>query len=180
FMVVAKNVLQNFAMAAKDSGDFAEAVARANNRLCEGNDQMMFVTVFFGVLDLESGAFSYVNAGHNPPLVLRGDGKASYIMPEGRPGKPLGVMEDLSYHQCALTLAPGDMVFLYTDGVTEAVDESSELYGEERLQDALSRTAGDAPAKDVLAAVGAAVKNHAGNAEQADDITMLGLRYRGA
>ena len=180
FMVVAKNVLQNFAMAAKDSGDFAGAVARANNRLCEGNDQMMFVTVFFGVLDLESGAFSYVNAGHNPPLVLRGDGKASYIMPEGRPGKPLGVMEDLSYHQCALTLAPGDLVFLYTDGVTEAVDESSELYGEERLQDALSRTAGDAPAKDVLAAVGAAVKNHAGNAEQADDITMLGLRYRGA
>ena len=180
FMVVAKNVLQNLAMAAKNPGNFAEVVARANDRLCVGNDQMMFVTVFFGVLDLRTGEFDYVNAGHNPPLVLRRGGEDSYLLPEGKPDKPLGVMEGLTYHQVALTLAPGDMVFLYTDGVTEAVNEAAELYGEERLKDDLVRAGNEAPVKEILAAVSGAVKTHAGNAEQADDITMLGLRYLGS
>ena len=179
FMVVAKNVLQNLAMAAKTHGDFAEVVTRANDRLCEGNDQMMFVTVFFGVLDLRTGEFSYVNAGHNPPLLLRRGGEVSYLLPEGKPDKPLGLMEGLPYRQKALTLAPGEMVFLYTDGVTEAANEAAELYGEERLQADFAGVESDAPVREILAAVGAAVKAHAGNAEQADDITMLGLRYLG-
>ena len=179
FMVVAKNVLQNLAMAAKTHGDFAEVVTRANDRLCEGNDQMMFVTVFFGVLDLRTGEFSYVNAGHNPPLLLRRGGEVSYLLPEGKPDKPLGLMEGLPYRQRALTLAPGEMVFLYTDGVTEAANEAAELYGEERLQADFAGVESDAPVREILAAVGAAVKAHAGNAEQADDITMLGLRYLG-
>ncbi len=179
FMVVAKNVLQNLAMAAKTHGDFAEVVTRANDRLCEGNDQMMFVTVFFGVLDLRTGEFSYVNAGHNPPLLLRRGGEVSYLLPEGKPDKPLGLMEGLPYRQRALTLAPGEMVFLYTDGVTEAANEAAELYGEERLQADFAGVESDAPVREILAAVGAAGKAHAGNAEQADDITMLGLRYLG-
>ncbi|MBR1885740.1 MAG: SpoIIE family protein phosphatase [Schwartzia sp.] len=180
FMVAAKNVLQNLALAAKPADDFAAVMARANNRLCEGNDQMMFVTVFFGVLDLRTGAFSYVNAGHNPPLVARRGGEVSYLLPEGKPDKPMGVMEGLAYHQNRLTLAPGDMVFLYTDGVTESTNETNELYGEARLQDTLARAAGSASVKDALAAVNAAVNAHAGNAEQADDFTTLGLRYLGA
>ena len=179
FMVVAKNVLQNFAMAAKSRGNFAEAVAHANDRLCEGNDQMMFVTVFFGVLDLATGCFDYVNAGHNPPVTVRGGGEVSYLMPEGKPDKPLGVMEGLRYRQGSLTLAPGDMMFLYTDGVTEAVNETAELYGEERLKDELSRIGGSAAVADVLSGLHAAIKSFAGSAEQADDITMLGIRYLG-
>ena len=179
FMVVAKNVLQNLAMAAKAHGDFAEVVTRANDRLCEGNDQMMFVTVFFGVLNLRTGEFTYVNAGHNPPLLLRRGGEVSYLLPEGKPDKPLGVMEGLTYRQKTLTLAQGEMVFLYTDGVTEAANEEAELYGEERLQADFARAASDAPVREILTSVGEAVKAHAGNAEQADDITMLGLRYLG-
>ena len=179
FMVVAKNVLQNLAMVAKNPGNFSEVVARANDRLCVGNDQMMFVTVFFGVLNLRTGEFDYVNAGHNPPLVLRHGGEDSYLLPEGKPDKPLGVMEGLTYHQAALTLASGDMVFLYTDGVTEAVNEAAELYGEERLKADLVRADNGVPVKEILTAVSVAVRTYAGSAEQADDITMLGLRYLG-
>ena len=179
FMVVAKTVLQNFAMAAKSHGDFAEVVAHANDRLCEGNDQMMFVTVFFGVLNLRTGEFVYVNAGHNPPLVLRGGQEPSYLMPEGKPDKPLGVMEGRAYQQCSMTLTPGDMIFLYTDGVTEAINETAELYGEERLKEALDRIDRNAPVSETLGSLRESIKSFAGNAEQADDITMLGLRYSG-
>ncbi len=179
FMVVAKNVLQNFAMAAKKDGDFAGVVARANDRLCEGNDQMMFVTVFFGVLDLQTGRFDYVNAGHNPPLLARRGQAPVYLTPEGKADKPLGVREGLAYRQGNLTFAPGDMIFLYTDGVTEATNEAKELYGEERLQAELANIAADAPIKDVLARLHASLESFVGTAEQADDITMMGLRYRG-
>ena len=179
FMVVAKTVLQNFAMAAKSRGDFAEVMAHANDRLCEGNEQMMFVTVFFGVLDFRTGEFVYVNAGHNPPLVVRGGQEPSYLMPEGKPDKPLGVMEGRAYRQCSLTLAAGDMIFLYTDGVTEAINETEELYGEERLKEELSRIDRNAPVSETLVNLRGSIKSFAGNAEQADDITMLGLRYSG-
>ena len=179
FMVVAKTVLQNFAMAAKSRGDFAEVVAHANDRLCEGNDQMMFVTVFFGVLDLRTGEFVYVNAGHNPPLVLRGGQEPCYLMPEGKPDKPLGVMEGRAYQQCSMTLTSGDMIFLYTDGVTEAINETAELYGEERLKEALSGIDRNAPISETLGSLRESIKTFAGTAEQADDITMLGLRYSG-
>ena len=179
FMVVAKTVLQNFAMAAKSRGDFAEVMAHANDRLCEGNEQMMFVTVFFGVLDFRTGEFVYVNAGHNPPLVVRGGQEPSYLMPEGKPDKPLGVMEGRAYRQCSLTLAAGDMIFLYTDGVTEAINETEELYGEERLKEELSRIDLNGPVSETLGILRESIKSFAGNAEQADDITMLGLRYLG-
>ncbi len=179
FMVVAKSVLQNFVMAAKPTDSLAEVMAHVNNRLCEGNDQMMFVTVFFGVLDLQTGRFDYVNAGHNPPLVMRCDNEATYLVPEGKPDKPLGVMEDLTYHQATLNLAAGDMIFFYTDGVTEATNEAAELYGEERLKADLTRAGNEAPVKEILADIGASLKAYVGNAEQADDITMLGLRYSG-
>ena len=120
-----------------------------------------------------------MNAGHNPPVTVRGGGEVSYLMPEGKPDKPLGVMEGLRYRQGSLTLAPGDMMFLYTDGVTEAVNETAELYGEERLKDELSRIGGSAAVADVLSGLHAAIKSFAGSAEQADDITMLGIRYLG-
>ena len=178
FMVVAKNVLQNFAVADKD-GDFADMMAKVNDRLCEGNEQMMFVTVFFGVLDLRTGEFSYVNAGHNPPLLVRDGGEATYLLSAGKPDKPLGIMDGLAYRRHTLTLAPGELVFLYSDGVTEATNEAAELYGEKRLQTELAGVESGASAQEILVAVGEALKAHAGNAEQADDITMMGLRYLG-
>ena len=176
---MAKTVLQNFAMSAKKGDDFAAVVARANDRLCEGNDQMMFVTVFFGVLDLRTGRFDYVNAGHNPPLVVRKGAEPVYLVPEGKADKPLGVREGLSYRQGHLSLAPGEMIFFYTDGVTEATNEAQELYGETRLQQELARADAGAPVPDVLARLRGSLQSFVGDAEQADDITMLGLRYWG-
>jgi sigma-B regulation protein RsbU (phosphoserine phosphatase) len=176
FMVVAKNVLQNLAMAAKTHGDFAEVVTRANDRLCEGNDQMMFVTVFFGVLDLRTGEFSYVNAGHNPPLVRR-NGDISFLPMAKSP--MLGVMKGMAFPAERLTLNPGDMLFLYTDGVTEAMNEKRELFSEERLYETLSSQPKEMTSSEILAAVKHAVEVHTDNAEPSDDVTMLGLVYNG-
>ena len=180
FMVVAKTVLQNCALAAKSANDLADVVARANDAISQNNDQMMFVTVFFGVLDLRAGTFDYVNAGHNPPIASLGGAPFRYLVAEGKPDKPLGVIEGLSFHQKRLTLAAGDTLFFYTDGVTEAANEQEELYGEARLQSALDRSAAAAPPmKDLLAVVRQDIADFVGRAEQSDDITMLGLRYLG-
>ena len=180
FMVVAKTVLQNYALAAKEEESLADVVARANDAISKNNDQMMFVTVFCGVFDLRSGTFDYVNAGHNPPVAAFGGGPFRYIVPEGKPDKPLGIMEGLSFHQRRLTLAAGDTLFLYTDGVTEAADENAELYGEARLQTALDRTVAQCSSmRELLTAVRQDISDYVGAAEQSDDITMMGLRYLG-
>ncbi|MBR5163396.1 MAG: SpoIIE family protein phosphatase, partial [Schwartzia sp.] len=178
FMVVAKTVLENCTLSAKPEESLADVVARANDRISQNNDQMMFVTVFFGVLDLRTGVFDYVNAGHNPPLAALGGEPFAYLVPEGKPDKPLGVMEGLAFHQRSLTLAAGDALFFYTDGVTEAVDEKAELYGEGRLKAALDREVNPLPSmKELLAAVRQDMSAHVGEAEQSDDITMMALRY---
>ncbi len=180
FMVAAKTALQNCARAAKETDSLADVVAGANDVLSRNNDQMMFVTVLFGVLDLRSGVFDYVNAGHNPPVAALGGAPAVYLQPEGKAQKPLGVLEGIAFRQRRLTLAPGDTMFLYTDGVTEAVNEGAELYGEERLRGMLDRVLAGAPSmKDLLAAVRQDISDYVGQAEQSDDITMLGIRYLG-
>ena len=182
FMVISKTVLKNIALSTDSGEDFGRAMERTNLQLCEDNEEMMFVTVFFGVLDLRTGEFVYVNGGHNPPLVGRArDGAADwqYIRDEMKTHM-VGVLEDAGYEEKRLTLAPGDMLYFYTDGVTEAMDAEKRLYTEERLQQTLNRVGTpDAPVKYVLAAVRADIGAHTGGAEQSDDITMLGLRYLG-
>ncbi len=179
FMVVSKTVLKNLAMAAIDQQqpDYAGVVGRANRQLCENNDEMMFVTVFFGVLDIRTGVFSYVNAGHNPPLLCRAGGAYEYL--EITRTSVLGVKETAEFDEKRLTLAPGDTLFLYTDGVTEAVNEANAMYSEERLAAALNGLAASVPFEGLLAAVREDIRTHAGKAEQSDDITMMALRYLG-
>ncbi len=179
FMVVSKTVLENYVMAEGIPCDLAAAAAKANDRLCDGNDHMMFVTAFTATLDLRTGALTYVNMGHNPPILARGRDDISYLLPEGKPDKSLGVFEGISFHQHQLTLSPGDMLFLYTDGITEAVNEETELFGEERLKEVFRALGNERPMKEMLDGVHRAVKEFAGTAEQADDMTMLGIRYLG-
>ncbi|MBR3624265.1 MAG: serine/threonine-protein phosphatase, partial [Selenomonadaceae bacterium] len=114
--------------------------------------------------------------GHNPPLVCR-NGKFDYL-PTEKQNTVLGLFDSETYQECCLTLAPGDMIFLYTDGVTEAMNEARELYSEERLQRTLNEQSGK-NIKDILTAVRENVSIYAGNAEQSDDITMLGLKFNG-
>ena len=160
---------------AKEQGNLAAAMENANLRLGEKNDSAMFVTVFLGVLNLSTGHFVYVDGGHCPPLLGR---KGTYEFLPMQKGTMLGLVES-PYVQQSVDLLPGDVLFLYTDGVSEAMDEQEKQFTESRLRAVLNKLEPHQSAKGILSAVLEKLKKHIGNAEQSDDITMLGLRYIG-
>ena len=149
-----------------------EAFTEANRKLCEANDSGMFVTAWLGKLDLSSGELAFANAGHNPPLLKRAGGEYEYLRVK-RPNFFLAGMEDIRYRKNTVTLNPGDKLYLYTDGVTEACDVDERLFGEERLAQTLNAVDEKASPEQTCEAVAAALKKHAAGAEQSDDITML-------
>ena len=175
FMVISKTVLKNFATFANAPDDYAAVVSCANNQLCQGNDEMMFVTVFFGVLEISTGKFIYVNGGHNPPIIYHAENNSCEYL-SVKKNFVLGGMEDVPYSQQEITLEKGDLIFTYTDGVNEAMNEQNEEYTSERLLNFMNSTNCKADLKSLLAAVKADVAKHVGAAEQSDDITMLALR----
>ena len=128
-----------------------------------------------GVLELATGQLRFVNAGHNPPVLLSG-GEESFLKRKG--GFVLAGMEGIPYKEESLTLKPGDKIFLYTDGVTEAENKNHELYGEDRLADCLKAHRQDAVG-DIIEAVKEGLAAHVQGFEQFDDITMLCLEYVG-
>lgn len=171
FMMTAKTFLKSYA----ESGMSVEEVLRyANEKLCEGNDANMFVTAWVGFLNTKTGLITYANAGHNPPLIKQADGTFSYL--KSRPGFVLAGMEGIQYRKSEIQLMPGDSIYLYTDGVTEATDVKNELYGEERLLTVLNANADAAP-QSICEKVKADVDAFVGEAPQFDDITMLCLTY---
>ena len=180
FMVISKTILKNFALSAVGNDDIPAVVACANNQLAQGNDAMMFVTAFVGMLDVKTGRFAYVNAGHNPPLLYRAAKNAfSYLHVERN--FVLAGMDDMQFKGEELTLLPGDELFLYTDGVTEALNEEEELYGEKRLLDCLNKVnVKNLSLKEQLAVVKESLDEHVQKAEQSDDITMMALSFAGA
>ena len=177
FMVVARTVLQNKTLLLKKAEALGEIMARANDRLCRNNEEDMFVTVFTGILNIRSGEFCYANAGHNRPLLRHG--KSDFAWLPKADACVMGLMEGMDFPVRKLQLEPGDCLFLYTDGVTEAMAEDGSLFSNEKLEALLGTVPSDAEAKDILALVSEAVKTHAGDAEQSDDVTMLGLVYKG-
>ena len=172
FMMTAKTLLKSYA----ESGmDVNEVLTHANNKLCEGNDAGMFVTAWMGFLNTKTGKLTYANAGHNPPVIRHADGSVSYL--RCRPGLVLAGMEGIRYRKNELQLIPGDVLYLYTDGVTEATDLNNALYGEQRLLKTMEQnTDPEALCAQVMADVDAFV----GEAPQFDDITMLTLAYYGS
>ncbi len=149
---------------------------RVNQDLCADNEAMMFVTLFLGVLNTRTGEVQYSNAGHNPPYLLRHEGSLEAL--EGTGGTALGVLEDCTYHSREVFLRREDTLFLYTDGVTEAMDGSENLFSEERLMKELTSLRGGS-IKDLVTGVTAAVQHFSEGVAQADDITMMVLRFRG-
>ena len=179
FMVISKTILKNFALTMGGLDDVAPLVACTNDQLCQNNDAMMFVTAFVGMLDIETGRLAYVSAGHNPPLIYRAT-EGSFSYQDVKKNLILGFRSGAQYQGQETILAPGDRIFLYTDGVTEAMNEEEELYGEERLLSCLNGTISqNLGVEEMLAAVGSSLKEHVKTAEQSDDITMLALVYRG-
>jgi sigma-B regulation protein RsbU (phosphoserine phosphatase) len=154
-----------------------ECLRRVNGRLCLDNRSEMFVTVFYAILDTRSGSVEYSNGGHNPPYVLRRSGA---VEPLPRTGDMvLGAIGDVPYRSKSVRLEPGDRLLLYTDGVTEAMDSSDALFGDERLSSYLERADG-APPEPLIAGLVQAVKEFAGERSQSDDLTALAVHYLGA
>ena len=153
-----------------------QVLARANDGLCEDNEAGMFVTVWLGVLDLRSGKLVYANGGHNPPLYRHADGSVEWM--RDRSGLLLGSFEGVPYRVFERTMIRGDSLILYTDGVTEAMDASDHCYGDERLFQLVERECDGYPAS-VSGVIEEDVRAFAEGADQADDITLLVLRYDG-
>ena len=154
----------------------AEVLGHVNAQLSEDNDECMFVTAFFGILDICSGELAYVNAGHNPTYLLTRDGDLS---PLPGSGIAAGFSAKASYRAQSLILSPGDRLFLYTDGVTEAFSTTRELFGENRLE-AVLRQGAALPLEGWMGSVLDAVDLFAAGAEPSDDITCLALGFRPA
>ena len=172
FMAMAKITLQN---CIRDIHSLSQAIATANNALCAKNEADMFVTLWVGILDLQSGCMRFVSAGHNPPVLVQ-NGKADYL--KAKNGFVLAGMEDMIYKEHTLTLQKNDLLYLYTDGVTEANDAAEALFGEERLLRCFDSTDG-LQAQQVLARVRESDDAVVQNCDQFDDMTMLCFRYRG-
>jgi sigma-B regulation protein RsbU (phosphoserine phosphatase) len=150
-----------------------EIIEKVNEGLSLENQQSMFVTVFFGVFDPAAATLSYCNAGHPPPYLLDSGGVS---VVEGARGKPLGIRPSFSYRTESFRLEPGQGLFLYTDGITEALNSANEFFAEERLEETL-RSLTVASAREMVVGVMERVREFAGDALQADDIAAMGLRF---
>jgi len=170
FMAITKTLLKDNLADMEPS----EAVTRVNQTLCDNNKANLFVTAWVGVVDIKNNRLTYVNAGHNPPLIRRGNGDYEYL--ESDPDIVLAALDGYQYTQFENDLVPGDRLFLYTDGVTEAKDSDSGMYGEERLRNFLNSNAGVDPGQ-LVAGLKEDIDIFAGDAEQFDDMTMLSFYY---
>lgn len=174
FMMRAKATLQGYL---KGGLDIAEAVEKTNHRLSTRNDANMFVTAWIGIVDLTTGELEYVNAGHNPPLLKRIGGSVEYLT--AKSGPALAVMDGIRYRRQTLSLAPGDGLVLYTDGVTEATNGDQALYGEDRLLETLRGLLGAHDAGAIIGGILGDVDSFVDGTEQADDITILAFKLVG-
>lgn len=150
-----------------------EVVARVNRELCGDNPQLMFVTLFLAMLDLDSRTLSWCNAGHNVPYLIAADGELTAL--DAARGKPLGIGAHFAYQRAQRRMNPGECVFLFTDGITEATDAQGALFDECRLEPALRAIAG-APARQVVESTIASVRAFAGATPQSDDIAAMAVR----
>ena len=173
FMMRAKTELKTLTEAGMPLN---EIFTRGNAALCEGNDAGMFVTAWQGSMDLKTGLVRFANAGHNPPIVRHGDGTFEYL--RSRAGFVLAGMDGVQYKTQELQLQPGDIFYMYTDGVTEATNAQNELYGEERLL-AIANSREFNDMQEMCRVIKADVDAFVGEAPQFDDITMVALKYIG-
>ena len=173
FMMASKIILQSVAMLGNSP---AEVLTKTNEALCSNNEAEMFVTVWIGILELSTGKLTASNAGHEYPAIMGPDGK--FVLYKDKHGFVLGGMEGIKFHEYELTLEPGSKIFLYTDGVPEATNANEELFGTDRMVDALNSNPKAKP-EEVLKNVRKHVDIFVEEAEQFDDLTMLCMEYKG-
>ena len=165
-----------FESRARGSLSTAKIMKEANESISNNNKEEMFVTVWLGILELSTGKLTYTNAGHNYPAVKNGSGDFEYI--EKRHGFIVGGMKGINYKEDSMILEPGSKIFMYTDGVTEAVNDSQEMYGSERVLDVLNRNK-DAEDEEIINNISESLDAFVNDAEQFDDITIMSVTYYG-
>ncbi len=174
FMVISKTLIKTRALM---GGTPSEILYDVNNQLCEGNDAGLFVTVWLGILDIETGKITAANAGHEYPALKRVD-NTSFELLKDKHTPAVATIEEIRFKNYEIELNPGDVLFIYTDGVAEATNSSEELYGTDRMIKDLNKYT-DAKIDELLINMKKEVDKFTGDAPQFDDITMLGLRYFG-
>ena len=173
FMVIAKTLIKNRAQLGESP---AEILTSVNAQLCDSNDAELFVTVWLAVIELSTGKGLAANAGHEHPAIRRADGNFELVVYRHSPA--VATMEGIRFREHSFELHPGDTLFVYTDGVTEATNARNELFGTDRLLKTLNRNPYVSP-EQLLKNVRWDIDDFVGSAPQFDDITMLGLRYKG-
>ena len=175
FMVISK-ILIKYRAITGESLSPAEILTDVNNRLCEGNEEGFFVTVWLGILEISTGKGIAANAAHEHPVLKRKDGSYEYVV--YKHSSPVAAMEGTVFTEHSFELSPGDRFFVYTDGVMEATNTDQEMFGKERLLGALNDLPG-ADSETLLRHVKTEIDDFVGDAPQFDDITMLEFRYFG-
>lgn len=173
FMAISRTVIRAIALTENSA---AKCMQRSNTILCKESVNDMFVTVFYGILNIHTGKVTYSNAGHNPPVLMK-KGSSASLLPTTN-DMILGAIQEAIYHEKEIVLSPGDNLFLYTDGVTEAMDKSNELYSEKRLMENCQRLIGKTP-EEVVKRITETVGDFVVGAIQSDDITLLSITYKG-
>ena len=176
FMMVARTLIKNQTHGSSSNKDPKEILRQVNNQLCEGNDMGLFVTAWLGIISLSTGLLEYASAGHEYPAFSKG-GKDFFILKE-KNSPPLATMENLKFNGGQMQLEKGDVVYVYTDGVTEATDSNNELFGLDRMLEALNKDV-NADVKQIDTNVRDAIAAFVKDAPQFDDTTMLTFRYNG-
>jgi sigma-B regulation protein RsbU (phosphoserine phosphatase) len=171
-MMASKIILMNNASLGKSPG---EILKDSNDTICANNNEDMFVTVWLGVLELSTGTLKAANAGHEYPAIRKRDGR--FGMLRDQHSLMVGAMDGIEFMEYEMQLEPGDRIFVYTDGIPEAVDPQEEAFGTSRMLRALNEPAEDP--QQIVSNVREAVRGFVGDAEQFDDLTMLCLEYKG-
>lgn len=175
FMMISKTIIKNLL---KYSSDIEDVVEKVNNELCENNDTFMFVTSFLGIVDLKKGIMTYVNAGHNPPLLKRKNDEFNYMNVKNN--CILAIMPEAKFEKEELQLEKGDIFFAYTDGVTEAINMNGDLYGTTRLKEVLNEKCTQTEdICEIIPLIEENIAEYCIGEDQTDDITMLIFKYNG-
>ncbi len=172
FMALCRTILRAVAI---NRGDPAEALRRANEIIDQDTQSDLFVTIFYAIWQPELGQISYANAGHNPPLLLRQNGSSALLTDHGM---ALGVLPDIDFQTYTIPFLPGDTLLLYTDGVTEAMNEDLDEFGLKRLEQA-AKLLHHRDATQIAHSITSAIQHHAGNTPQFDDVTLVVVKRDG-
>ena len=172
FMMSAKNLIN---YRAKEGGTPAQILSSVKSHLCRNNRSRMFVTIWLGILDITCGRLLFANAGHEPAAISHAGAGFEFVAGLKKPA--IGIISGTDYTDQELMLEPGDKVFLYTDGITEAADGTGTFFGSDRMTDALNALVAGLPT-DVIKGVGDSIASFVKDAEQFDDMTMLCLIYK--